>query len=182
MRKFIGGPSLHASLILEFPLNPRFHLVELVTGILPLPPGPADRVAGKAWNDMPVAVIDNLTGGGTVVDDHVEPLRGRRFPDRTAEPGQERADVSGQIIGKVAQLDMMGPGHDQAVPGIERVDVEEGHGQIGLEHASRRDLAADDLAEEAVRVVWRKSHGGALPGWATGGLRLSLSGVRRGRP
>ena len=47
----------------------------------------------------------------------------------------------------------MGLRDEQRVAGIHRVDVEERDGLVGLQHPGRRDLALDDLAEDAMRVV-----------------------------
>jgi hypothetical protein len=119
-------------------------------------PRPVDRVVMEARNDMPVAMIDRLAGGSAVVDDHVESVRTCGRPDRSAEPGQERADVRGDCLGQLAEMGMVGFGHDQSVAVDDRIDVQERHGIGRLQYASRRDLAVDDLAEDAMWVV--RSH------------------------
>ena len=120
-------------------------------------PGPVDGVVVEARDDVPVTVIDRLAGGLAVVDDHVEPVGAGGRADGPAEPGQERAGGRGDGVGELAQVGVMGPGHEQGVAAIDRIDVEEGDGLGRLEYPGRRDLAVDDLAEDAVRIV--RSHG-----------------------
>ena len=85
---------------IQFALDAEFHLAELVADIGAMRPGPVDGVVGKAWDDVPVAMIDRLAGGLAVVDDHVEPVGPRGRADGPAEPGQERAGGRGDGVGK----------------------------------------------------------------------------------
>ena len=66
-----------------------FHPGKLVAFVLPLGPGPVDRVGSEARNDVPVAVVDRLTGGLADVDDHVESDSPGGCLDRAANPRQE---------------------------------------------------------------------------------------------
>jgi hypothetical protein len=45
-------------------------------------------------------------------------------------------------------------GYEQSVPLIDRVDVEKCDRIIGLDQSGRRNLTADDLAEDAMRIMW----------------------------
>ena len=68
-------------------------------------------------------------------------------------------------FGKLAeQCDGAAVGTSNVWPGVSGLNIEEGHGQLSLQHAGRGDLARDDLAEHAVRIVSGICHDAALPG------------------
>ena len=81
---------------------------------------------------------------------------------RTARQSRGRSEPTwrGEVVGQVGQVGVVIAWGPAGRARVDRVDVEEGHGPIGLEHAGRGDLAADDLAEEAVGSVgsWSVSH------------------------
>jgi hypothetical protein len=53
----------------------------------------------------------------------------------------------------------MSSGQEQSVAVIDRVNIEERDGLCCFEDSSRRDLALDDLAENAMRIVGMMAHG-----------------------
>ena len=130
----------------------------------PCRPGPADRIVGEAGDDVPVAMVNLLAGDGAVVDDHVEPLGARGGLDGTAEPGEKRAGVGGDLVRELFQVRVVRAWYEERMTRIERVDVEEDHGVGRLEQPGRGDLAPDDLAEDAVRILHGMRHDAALPG------------------
>ena len=123
-----------------------------------------DRIVGEAGDDVPVAMVDDLTGDGAVVDNHVEPLGARGGLDGAAEPGEKRAGVGGDLFRELSQVRVVRAWYEKRVTRIERVDVEEDHGVGRFEHPGRGDLAPDDLAEDAVRVLHGMRHDAGLPG------------------
>ena len=70
--------------------------------------------------------------------------------------------MSGDRLGELAQMGVVRLGHEQRVAVVDRIDVEEGHGLGRLEYPGRRDLAVDDLAEDAVRIVRSMAHDATL--------------------
>jgi hypothetical protein len=148
---------------IQFAFDAKFHLIKLVADIWSMGPGPVDRVIGKAWDDVPVAMVDGLAGGLAIVDDHIEPVGTRRGPDCAAQTRQKRADGSGHRIGNLAQLSVMRPGHHQGMAAIDRIDVKKRYCLSRLEHFGRGDRAVGDLAEYAVRIVWSMAHDTTLP-------------------
>src|SRR5262245_26638558 len=56
----------------QLAFNSRSHLAKLVAVVVAMWPGPVDPIVSEAWDDVPVAMVDRLTGRAAVVDDHVE--------------------------------------------------------------------------------------------------------------
>ncbi len=121
-------------------------------------PGPVDRVVDEPGNEVPVAMVNRLAGGSAVVDDQVEAVGPGRGEDGSGEPGHQPRRLGREVVGQVGQSRVVGLGHEQDMPTDDRVDVEEGDRVVGLEHLGRGDLAPDDLAEEAGRVVRVLAH------------------------
>ena len=67
--------------------------------------------------------------------------------------GKSEPTCGGDLLGQLAQVGVVRLGHEQRVAVIDRVDVEERHGLRPSRGRGRRDLAVDDLAEDAVRIV-----------------------------
>ena len=88
--------------------------------------------------------------------------------------------MGGKLFGKIAQEGMVRPRHQQRVARIERLDIQERHGQLGLQHAGRGDLARDDLAEDTARIVCEIGHDAALPDFGREGLPNSHLGLGAG--
>jgi hypothetical protein len=148
------APQRERQLLVQLPLNAKRHLAEFVAHVFAVGPRPVHGVAAKAWNEMPVTVVDRLPGGVTVVHDDIKTLGTGGGNDCPSKSGQESADRAGERVGKVCQPGKMCFGHEQSVTLIDRVDVEKCDRFICLDHPGRRNLTADDLAKDAMRVVW----------------------------
>ena len=72
--------------------------------------------------------------------------------------GEVASRCGRRSVGEFDQVGMVELGHDQGVARIDRVDVQEGDGVGRFEHPGRRNLAMDDLAEDAVRLVTESMH------------------------
>ena len=109
---------------------------ELVADIERMRPRPVDRVVVEARNDVPVAMIDRLTGGLAVVDDHIESVGAGGRPDRPGTSrGKSEPTAAARRLGQLAQMGVMALGHEQRVAVIDRIDVEKRDG-VGASRAT----------------------------------------------
>ena len=89
-------------LCVQLSLDAEPHLLKLITGVFAVRPGPVDGIIAPARNDVPVTVIDRLTGGPAIVNDDVEASGTGGRSDGPAESRQERAYCPSERVRKIA--------------------------------------------------------------------------------
>ena len=112
----------------QLPLDAEPHLVQLVAGVRRMGPRPVDGVVIEPRNDVPVAMIDGLAGGATVVDNHVESVSAGRSGDGPAQPGQAALRSKRRPTREARSGSMVRLGYEQRVSVADRIDVKKRHG------------------------------------------------------
>lgn len=107
----------------------------------------------SAAQNMGVEMVDRLAGVGASIYDHpISPIQ-TLLPSDVS--GQSENLAQGRWIARMGERNDMLPWDDQNVDGRLGVQVAKGYRRFALRHQSRRDLAADDLAENTGRGIIR---------------------------
>ncbi len=121
-------------------------------GIRYMSPRPVDGIAGEPRNDVPVAVVDGLSGFATVINHDVERRSSGRRLDSAAEFRKERAKMRCVVVSELAEVGMVALGHEQDVANVHRADVEKRDGPVSFQHLVTGDGSRHDLAEDTTRI------------------------------
>ena len=135
-------------------------------------PRQPQRIAVVARDHVDVEVEDRLPGGRAARVEQVDAVGTEALGGRPRQP-LRRGDGGGEVLGiDLEQVGRVPAGDDEGVAAGGGVDVHEGHGPLVLVHALGRDLAGDDLAEQAVGIS--VAHGRQLSAFvASGGDQLA---------
>jgi hypothetical protein len=110
---------------LKLPLDPKSHLIQLIPNVLALWPRPVDWIVVEPRYDVPVSVIDCLTGGAAVVHDDIETASASRNRNCLAQVRQERPEMRGELVGQLGHSDVMRFRQKQSVARVDWMDIQE---------------------------------------------------------
>src|SRR5262249_39266688 len=121
-------------------------------------------VVVPAWDQVQVEVRDRLKRGGAVGLQYVEAVRLHGLAQRQRHLLRRRDGRAQIVLVRVPDRRRVGPRDDQAVAGVQRVDVHEHQRPIILVDLHGRNLTVADLAEHAVGGA----HTGSVQRWVSG--------------
>jgi hypothetical protein len=108
----------------------------------------AESIPLKAGDDMQVDVKDLLTGDVPICEEEVHPFAAyARTPDRIRQHHGHLEHVTACPSVEVSQIGGVDARHDEQVPGVDRLDVHEGHDLVVGINQAGRCFSPDDVTK-----------------------------------